>query len=105
MNNLHTRVKQFNPEQDLCVPFRGCCLENGPVSVEEQDESSVSRRSGLSLLLGWSWEFLRSTGTWVGATEAESRNVMHGVDSLVSSAVRGQGSLPDGNQACANVCV
>lgn len=102
-NNLHTSVKQFNPEQDLCIPFRGCCLENGLVSVEEPGWV-ICEPSGLSLL-GWSWKFLRSFGMWVGAIEAEQRNIMHGDDFLVYSAVRGQGSLLDGSQPCANVCV
>lgn len=104
MNNLHMRVKQFNPEQNLCIPFRGCCLENGLVSVEEPGWA-ICEPSGLSLLLGWSWKFLRSIGMWVGAIQAEQRHIVHGFDFLVSSAVRGLGSLPDGSQPCANECV
>lgn len=42
MDNLHTSVKQFNPEQDLCIPFRGCCLENDLSLWKSLDGSSVS---------------------------------------------------------------
>lgn len=71
-NNLHTSVKQFDPEQYLCIPFRGCWLENGLVSVEEPGLSvnlqvSASCWAGhgnFSEALGCGLEPLRqSTGT------------------------------------------